>query len=118
MDEFKFVMKCFLFAAAVVTLSQLKTDGMTIEARVQDTLTSNSVAHFVNQTAMGGVKFISNATETTREKLNDWWSSRSSEPQEKVIRYPAAKKSVDNSDLRRNSEVSPEADFEDSYYVE
>ncbi|MBC7420941.1 MAG: hypothetical protein H7328_09445 [Bdellovibrio sp.] len=117
MDEFKFVMKCFLFACAVLALTQLKTNGLTIESRIQSTLISSPVANFINQAAEGGVKLFEKASETTKNTVNGWLSSHggnSSEPQMQVIRYPAAKKTVDNSDLRLKNEVSSEADFDHS----
>ena len=115
MDEFKFVIKCFLFACAIVALTQLKTNGLTIEARLENTLTSSTVANFVNQTAEGGVKLFNKSFEVSKDTFNGWLSARSNfEPQLQVIRNPAAKKTVDNSDLRIKSEASSDADFDNS----
>lgn len=113
MGEFKFVMKCFLFACVVLAGSQIRTNGLTIEARLQGTLLSSPVANFVNQAAEGGVKLFHKGSDLTKSTVNTWMSKHSyAEPETQVIRYPAAKKTVDNSDLRPNGETSPEADFE------
>ncbi len=113
MDEFKFVLKCFLFACLVLAVSQVRTSGLTIEARIQNTLLSSSVSNFLNQAAEGGVKLYNKAFDATEMTVNGWLSKHSnSEPETQVIRYPAAKKTVDNSDLRLNDEISTEADFE------
>lgn len=58
MDEARFVIKCFLFAALLVTLSQLKTKSGTIETDIQATLVSSQTAEMVNKVADGGVKGI------------------------------------------------------------
>ncbi len=118
MAEFKFVMKCFLFACAVVALTQLKTGGLTIEARIQDSLLSSSTADFINEVAQGGIKLFGKAMDYSKEKVSRVEASMTvatPEPRKQTIRYPAAKKTVDNSDLRteyrKNSEISHDADF-------
>ncbi len=112
MDEFKFVMKCFLFACGVLALTQLKTNGVTIESRIQSTLLSTPVADFVNKTALGGISLYQAGSVKVGSTINNWLSARVIiEPETQIIRDPAAKKTVDNSDLRKNDKVSPAADF-------
>lgn len=86
MDEFKFVIKSFLFAGLLLALSQVQADGMTLEARLHRFLVSAPVAQFVNESVHGGVFLIrkgwseanafinekrnhSNRTETNRASL-------------------------------------------------
>lgn len=61
MDEFKYVMKCFLFAALVMTFSQLETEGVTWESRAEIFLTESKAAHFMQEAAAGGAKVIKEA---------------------------------------------------------
>lgn len=74
MDEFKFVMKCFLFACLLMMLSQVQTDGLTIESKVETFLTTSASAHFMQEAAAGGVKAIKEALVFTKafveEKMN------------------------------------------------
>ena len=81
MDEFKFVMKCFLFACLLMTLSQVQTDGLTIESKVEAFLTTSAPAHFMQEAAAGGVKAIKEALVFTKafveEKMNHSSSKKS-----------------------------------------
>lgn len=97
MDELKFVLKCFLFACALLTLTQLKTNGLTIESRIQNSLLNTAVADFLNQTAAGGVKLVKNLSVKTKETVQGWMNtSGGGESRKKPT----------------NDEISPEADFE------
>lgn len=62
MDEIKFVLRCFLFACLLFAISQLKTEGITLESRLHGFLISTPVAEFVNNSAHGAVKFIQKST--------------------------------------------------------
>lgn len=72
MDELKFVCKCFVFAAILVALSQIKTNGYTIEAHVQTALSSSQTADFVNKAAYGGAQLIKDTLAVSMKKFNDW----------------------------------------------
>ena len=61
MDEFKFVLRCFVFASVLMMLSQMKTEGITYEAKLENFLTQSEVAHFMQEAASGGVKAIEKA---------------------------------------------------------
>ncbi len=61
MDEFKFVLRCFVFASLLMMLSQMKTEGITYEAKIENFLTHSEVAHFMQDAASGGVKAIEKA---------------------------------------------------------
>ncbi len=61
MDEFKFVIRCFVFAGVLMMFSQMKTEGITYEAKIESFLTQSEVAHFMQEAAAGGVKAIEKA---------------------------------------------------------
>lgn len=58
MDEMKFVLKCFAFAAFLVALSQIKTSNGTVETQIHAALVSSETSAFVNKAAAGGTKLI------------------------------------------------------------
>lgn len=70
MDEARFVLKCFLFAALLITLSQLKTKTGTIETQIQATLVSSETSGLVNKIADGGVKAIRDLGSYLRAKIS------------------------------------------------
>ena len=74
MDEFKFVIRCFVFAGLLMMFSQMKTEGITYEAKVESFLTRSEVAHFMQDAAAGGVKAIEKALLFSKafvsEKMN------------------------------------------------
>lgn len=67
MDEFRFVMKCFLFSAALMALTQLKVGEGTVESKVQAGLTGSKTAEFINKAAEGGVKLINLSVEYAKD---------------------------------------------------
>lgn len=58
MDEIKFVLKCFVFAALLLVLTQIKSGETTIEGHIEAALINSEVAGFINKVADGGVKMI------------------------------------------------------------
>ena len=74
MDEFKFVVKCFLFACLLMNLSQVQTNGITIESKVEVFLTESKAGQFIQEAAVGGVKVLNEAFAFTKafiaEKIN------------------------------------------------
>lgn len=70
MDEARFVLKCFAFAALVLVLSQLKTKTGTIETDIQATLVNSKTSEFVNMAADGGVKAIREIAAYAKETYN------------------------------------------------
>lgn len=70
MDELRFVGKCFVFAALILMVSQIKTKNGTIETEIQATLTSSQTAHLVNKVASGGVKAIKNVSLFIKDKIS------------------------------------------------
>lgn len=72
MDEVRFVIKCFLFSALLLVLTQLKTGGITIENQIQSSLVNSEVADFVNKTANGGVKIIKDGAQMMYESYINW----------------------------------------------
>ncbi len=88
MDEFKFVMKCFLFACLLMMLSQVQTDGLTVESKVEVFLTHSAPAHFMQQAAAGGVKAAKEALVFTKafvqEKMDHTSSKKSFQKDEDI----------------------------------
>ena len=69
MDEFKFVMKCFLFATIIVLFSQMKTNDETLETRAEIFLQDSPVAHYIQQSAEGGAKVLNQTFQTAKSFL-------------------------------------------------
>lgn len=66
MDELKFVLKCFLFASALMMFSQVKSGGLTLESRVEVFLTESNTAHFLQTAAEGGAKLVAEAYQNAK----------------------------------------------------
>lgn len=75
MDEIKFVVKCFIFAGLLITTSQMQTDGITIESKIEIFLTDSKSAHFMQEAATGGVKFLKEAFAFTKTFIEEKISS-------------------------------------------
>jgi hypothetical protein len=58
MDELKFVFRCFLFATGIVLLSQVKMNNETLESKAEFFLQESKTAHYLQQSAAGGVHFL------------------------------------------------------------
>ena len=71
MDEFKFVAKCFIFACLLMTMSQVQTNGITIEAKVESFLTDSKAAKFMQDAAMGGAKALTEALAFAKAFLTE-----------------------------------------------
>ena len=83
MDEARFVLKCFVFAALVLMLSQLKTKTGTIETDIQAALVNSKTAEFVNMAADGGVKAIRALAKYAKETYNSDHSEAKNELENK-----------------------------------
>ena len=70
MDEARFVLKCFGFAALLLVVSQLKTKTGTLETDIQAALMSSKTAEFVNKAADGGAKAIRDVINYAKETYN------------------------------------------------
>ena len=66
MDELRFVLKCFLFSALLMTLSQVETDGVTYESKIEVFLTNSEAAQFMQEAAAGGVKALKKALASAK----------------------------------------------------
>lgn len=75
MDEFKFVLRCFGFAALILVLTQIKAGESTIESHIQATLVNSKVSSFVNKVAEGGVKLIKDGSNYVAESYREWKQS-------------------------------------------
>lgn len=71
MDELKFVLKCFLFASLLMIFSQVKTDGLTIESKLEVFLTESTTAHYLQTAAEGGAKALGQLYETTKAFISN-----------------------------------------------
>lgn len=94
MDEFKFVLKCFIFASLLMCLTQLKTNGLTLEARLHGFLISSPVAEFVNKSAQGGVRLIEEFSIRAKKTVNTWFGSSTNSSQnesETIVKRPIYK---------------------------
>lgn len=58
MDEFKFVLKCLIFTAVIMFISQYKMNDETLEAKAQYFFVESPTAEHLREAAAGGVKFI------------------------------------------------------------
>ena len=77
MDEFKYVMKCFLFAALVMTFSQVESDGITWESKAEVFLTESKAAHFMQEAAAGGAKVLKEAFIYSKNFISEKMGSSS-----------------------------------------
>jgi hypothetical protein len=111
MDELRFVIKCFIFSCLLFAASQIKTDGHTLEARVQGFLVSSTVAEFMNQSAHGGAKLFLKGWQLGSKNVSHisgriLGSNRTEEKQ--IIRNPSAMKTDNNSDFQGDNQLSTE----------
>lgn len=72
MDEFKFVIRCFGFAALILVLTQIKAGEVTIEGHIQASLVNSKVSGFVNKVAEGAVKLIRDGSVYVAESYREW----------------------------------------------
>lgn len=105
MDEFKFVLRCFAFAALVLVFSQIKAGDTTIEGHIQASLLNSKVSGFVNKVADGGVKLIRDGSNYVVESYREWKRSENGQPE-----VPKTAKAV--------TELSTQDDDTESYEVE
>lgn len=88
MDEFKYVIKCFLFAALVMTFSQVETEGITWESKAEVFLTESKAAHFMKEAATGGAHVIKEAFFFSKrfvsEKMNGASSKRPTRSEDNI----------------------------------
>lgn len=66
MDEFKFVLKCFLISCVIVIFSQTQISGETLENKAFVYLQHSDTAHWVRTAADGGIKMIRQGVEITQ----------------------------------------------------
>lgn len=78
MLEFKFVLKCFIFASLLMMFSQVRKDGLTFESRVEVFLTESSTARFIQSAAQGGAKALVEFYSTARSYIDSKVGSSSS----------------------------------------
>lgn len=73
MDELKFVFRCFIFATGIVWFSQVKIGNETLESKAEFFLQDSKTAHYLQQSAEGGVKalnkFVAEAQQYLKQKM-------------------------------------------------
>lgn len=73
MDEFKFVLRCFLFATIIVLFSQVKIHDETLENKASVFLQRSPTAHFIQENielcAEGGARVLDETFQTVRSYL-------------------------------------------------
>lgn len=82
MDEFKFVLKCFIFACLVMIASQFKIKNQTIESHMAGFMVHSTLAENLQKTASGGAKFL---TETYYNVLRTFTSYKNEYENHKKI---------------------------------
>ncbi len=75
MDEFKFVLKCFLISCVIVIFSQTRISGETLENKAFVYLQHSETAHWVRAAADGGIKMIRQGAEITQNFISDKFGS-------------------------------------------
>lgn len=75
MDEFKFVLKCFLISCVIVIFSQTRISGETLENKAFVYLQHSDTAHWVRAAADGGIKVIRQGAEITQNFISDKFGS-------------------------------------------
>ena len=71
MDEFKFVVKCLLFTAFLMFISQYKWNNETIEAKAQYAFMKSESAEWLREVAAGGVRLIRNTTTSAADYVKN-----------------------------------------------
>lgn len=88
MDEFRFVIKCFIFAAALLVLTQIKTRDLTIENHIQGALVNSKVSYHVNKVAEGGAKLIKDGYQYAVEYYKNHKKAEKPESTEVIAQTP------------------------------
>lgn len=83
MDEFKFVLKCFGFAALFMVLTQIKTGEVTLEQQIEASLVNSTVSDFVNKVADGGAKLVKDGAHYAKESYYNWKHSDTDKSEKK-----------------------------------
>ncbi len=102
MDEFKFVLKCFLISCMIVIFSQTRISGETLENKAFVYLQHSDTAHWVRAAADGGIKMIRQGAEITQNFISDkFGSGTSSSHSQRMAPAPAV---VSNTGIFRKLE--------------
>lgn len=115
MDEFKFVLRCFGFAALLLLLTQIRTGNATIEHRIEASLMNSRTADFVNKVADGGVKLIRDSLVLAKATYADWKKPVADTPQAEnthLVKDAVAKIRVIQSEMTQVQKEQPGSDEE------
>lgn len=86
MEELKFVLKCFLFTALLVVLSQVKIGGASIEAYSFHWLRQSTVSQYIQSVAAGGAMALRNLGTTVKDGVASTVDGFQEGAHEKAIR--------------------------------
>lgn len=110
MEEFKFVLKCFLISCVIVVFSQTRVSGETLENKAFVFLQHSETAQWVRDAAAGGIKMIRQGTEATKNFVSDKFGSGTSSSSQRTIvihkASPAAETEDSNTGLFRKLDRS------------
>ncbi len=111
MDELRFVLKCFVFSAVLLVLTQIKTEGSTIEEQIHASLVNSKVSAFVNKVADGGAKAVKDGYEYSKNYYSNWKDSKTLEPSETEEAISSEIKQKKNA---VENQITPETEDADS----
>lgn len=108
MEEFKFVLKCFLISCVIVVFSQTRVSGETLENKAFVFLQHSETAQWVRDAANGGIKMIRQGAEITKNFVSDKFGSGGSTQRTIVIHRAApSQEEAPNTGLFRKLEHNP-----------
>lgn len=90
MEEFKFVLKCFLISCVIVIFSQTRISGETLENKAFVFLQHSDTAQWVRDAADGGIKMIRQGSEVTKNFISDKFGNSESSGSNYSVRRSAA----------------------------
>ena len=90
MEEFKFVLKCFLISCVIVVFSQTRISGETLENKAFVFLQHSETAQWVRDAADGGIKMIRQGAEITKNFVNEKFVQGTSSNQKTIVIQSAA----------------------------
>ncbi|AZZ35363.1 hypothetical protein CIK05_00605 [Bdellovibrio sp. qaytius] len=110
MEEFKFVLKCFLISCVIVIFSQTRISGETLENKAFVFLQHSETAQWVRDAADGGIRMIRQGTEITKNFVNDKLGHGGSSTSRTIVIHraaPSTEEETPNTGLFRKLERNP-----------
>lgn len=98
MDEFKFVIKCFIFSCLIVIFSQTRIQGETLENKALIFLQHSQTAHWIRAAADGGIKLIRQGTDHAQDFMHEKFGSEKDKTQQRGETAESWKEESNNED--------------------